>query len=50
LDLGLMVDHNLVKAHLCEGLKSNHDNTHMLQTPWGTIQTSSRLDFTLADT
>jgi hypothetical protein len=40
LDSRLMVDHDLVKVHLCQGLRSNHDNTQMLQSPCGTIWTS----------
>jgi hypothetical protein len=45
-----MVDHKLVKAHMRQGLRNNCDHTRMLQSACGTIQTSSRLDFTLADT
>jgi hypothetical protein len=49
LDLELMVDHQQVRDHLCQGLKSNNDNTRVLLSHYGTIQNSSRLDSTLAD-
>jgi hypothetical protein len=45
-----MVDHSQVKAHLCQGLRNNYDNIHMLQSPCGTIQTSFRLDSISIDT
>jgi hypothetical protein len=50
LDSWLMVDHNLVKAHLGRGLGNNHDNIRMLQSPCGTTQTSFRLGSKLVDT
>jgi hypothetical protein len=45
----LMVDHKLVRALMCQGLRSKYDNTCVLQSHCGTIQNSFRLDSTLAD-
>jgi hypothetical protein len=50
LDLGLMVDHNQVKAHPCRGPRNNSDNIHVLQSPYGITQTSFRLGSTSTDT
>jgi hypothetical protein len=50
LDSGHAGDHKLVEAHLFQGLRNNHDNIYVLQSPCGTTQTSSRLVNTSADT
>jgi hypothetical protein len=50
LDLGHVVDHKLVGDHLCQCLRSNRTNIHMLQSPCGRTQISSRLVITSADT
>jgi hypothetical protein len=41
LDSGPMVDHNQVKAHLCQGLRKYRDNIRVLYSPCGTIRTWS---------
>jgi hypothetical protein len=46
MDSGPLVGHSVVRAHLCHILRRFRDNVHGLQSPYGTIQTLSRLDST----
>jgi hypothetical protein len=48
MDSKVPVDHNQAKARPCLGRGNNHDRARVLQSPYGTVHTSFRLDFTSA--
>jgi hypothetical protein len=48
MDSGLLVDRNQAKACPCLCPKNNYDNIHVLQSPCGIIQISSKPNFTSA--